>query len=160
MQPNYLELISHSPEQTQRIGIRLGKFSQAGDVILLTGELGAGKTCLVQGIAWGLGVDDYASSPSFVLIKQYQGRLSLYHIDFYRIDRVEEVIALGLEDYLYGDGISVVEWAEKGSAVLPEEHLLIKMEYLGENERKLRLEAEGKRYREMLSELKGKWNSL
>lgn len=155
-----MEITSHSPQQTQRIGSQLGELAQAGDVFLLVGELGVGKTCLAQGIAWGLGIDDYATSPSFVLIREYQGRLPLYHIDFYRLDSLKEVIELGLEDYLYGSGLCVVEWAEKGLDVLPEEHLLIRIEYLSENERKLYLKPSsrgfGERYREMLSQLSQK----
>jgi tRNA threonylcarbamoyladenosine biosynthesis protein TsaE len=155
-----LEFISYSTEETQRLGIQLGKLAKAGDVMLLVGELGTGKTCLAQGIAWGLGIDDCTLSPSFVLIREYQGRLFLYHIDFYRLDSIEEVIDLGLDDYLYSDGVCVVEWAEKALPVLPEEHLLVKLEHLGENERKLCLESKGKHYEELISELKRRWSSL
>jgi tRNA threonylcarbamoyladenosine biosynthesis protein TsaE len=155
-----LEFISYSTEETQRLGIQLGKLAKAGDVMLLVGELGTGKTCLAQGIAWGLGIDDYTLSPSFVLIREYQGRLLLYHIDFYRLDSIEEVVDLGLDDYLYGDGVCVVEWAERALPVLPEEHLLVKLEHLGENERKLCLEPKGEHYEELISELKRRWSSL
>lgn len=155
-----LEFISYSTEETQRLGIQLGKLAKAGDVMLLVGELGTGKTCLTQGIAWGLGIDDYTLSPSFVLIREYQGRLLLYHIDFYRLDSIEEVVDLGLDDYLYGDGVCVVEWAERALPVLPEEHLLVKLEHLGENERKLCLEPKGEHYEELISELKRRWSSL
>lgn len=125
----------------------------AGDVILLVGTLGVGKTCLAQGIAWGLGIDDYAVSPSFVLLREYRGRLPLYHIDFYRLDRIEEVADLGLDDYLYGSGVCVVEWAEKGLEVLPREHLLIEMQHLALTKRKLNFFPEGSRYEEMLSQV-------
>jgi len=124
-----------------------------GDVLLLVGGLGAGKTCLTQGIAWGLGIEGYATSPSFVVINQYQGRLPLYHIDLYRLDRLEEVIELGLDDYLYGRGVCVVEWAEKALDVLPEEHLLVKMSFLSDTSRSLVLRPNGQRYVEMLSQL-------
>ena len=148
-----LQLISRSPQETQRLGVRLGKLAQAGDVILLVGGLGMGKTCLVQGIAWGLGIRGYASSPSFVVIKEYQGRLPLYHIDLYRLDRLEEVGELGLDDYLYGNGVGVVEWAEKGLSLLPQEHLLINISYLSDWERSLHLQPSSSRYREMLAKL-------
>jgi tRNA threonylcarbamoyladenosine biosynthesis protein TsaE len=124
-----------------------------GDVLLLVGGLGAGKTCLTQGIAWGLEIEGYATSPSFVVINQYQGRLPLYHIDLYRLDRLEEVIELGLDDYLYGRGVCVVEWAEKALDVLPEEHLLVKMSFLSDTSRSLVLRPNGQRYVEMLSQL-------
>ena len=125
-----LKLVSRSPEQTQHLGKRLGELAQSGDVFLLTGNLGSGKTCLTQGIAWGLGVKEYAFSPSFVIIREYHGRLTLYHIDFYRLDRLEEIADLGLDEYLYGKGVCVIEWADKGIAVLPDEHLLINLSYV------------------------------
>jgi tRNA threonylcarbamoyladenosine biosynthesis protein TsaE len=145
--------MSRSPEQTQRLGMRLGELAQPGDVLLLTGNLGSGKTCLTQGIAWGLGVKEYASSPSFVIIREYHGRLTLYHIDFYRLDRIEEIADLGLDEYLYGKGICVVEWAEKGIAVLPKEHLLISLIYVSDTERSISLEPRGHRYTELLKSL-------
>ena len=112
-----------------------------------------GKTCLVQGIAWGLGIKGYASSPSFVVIKEYPGRLPLYHIDLYRLDDLEEVGELGLDDYLYGHGVCVVEWAKKGLSLLPEEHLLITISYLSAWERSLHLQPGSGRYQEMLAKL-------
>jgi tRNA threonylcarbamoyladenosine biosynthesis protein TsaE len=151
---NSLELITHSPEETQALGKSLGKIAAAGDVILLVGKLGAGKTCLTQGIAWGLGSDDYAASPSFVLVRELYGRLPLYHVDFYRLENLEEIAELGLDEYFYGKGVTVVEWAEKASALLPPEHLLIEMEYVSDNERRLKIRARGKRYRKVLEQLK------
>jgi tRNA threonylcarbamoyladenosine biosynthesis protein TsaE len=155
---NSFELISHSAEETQRLGSHIGKLAKAGDVILLVGELGTGKTCLAQGIASGLEIADYISSPSFVLLKPYQGRLPLYHIDFYRLSKMEEILDLGLDDYLYGDGVCVVEWAEKALAMLPQEHLLINLEHLSENERRVRFKPKGERHRGLISELEQRWN--
>jgi tRNA threonylcarbamoyladenosine biosynthesis protein TsaE len=149
-----LELITRSPEETQDFGKRLGKIARPGDVILLVGKLGAGKTCLTQGIAWGLSIDEYAASPSFVLVRELYGRLPLYHVDFYRLENLEEIAELGLDEYFYGKGITVVEWAEKALELLPPENLLIEMEYVAETERRLRLKASGQRYREMLADLK------
>lgn len=151
---SHLEIISHSPEETQKIGVRLGELALPGDVFLLVGGLGAGKTCLTQGIAWGLGIKEYAASPSFVVIRELYGRLPLYHIDFYRLDHLEEIAELGLDDYLYGKGVSVVEWAEKGLSLLPEEHLLVEIGYLSDSERGLKFKPSGKRYRRMVSQLK------
>jgi len=148
-----LNLVTESPEETQRLGNRLGKLAQVGDVFLLVGGLGTGKTCLTQGIAWGLGIEGYATSPSFVVINQYQGRLPLYHIDLYRLDQLEEVIELGLDDYLYSRGVCVVEWAEKALDVLPEEHLLVEMSFLSDTSRNLVLKPVGERYVELLSRL-------
>jgi len=146
----HLKSTSHSPEQTRRLGKRLGELSQAGDVFLLTGNLGSGKTCLTQGIARGLGVKEYAFSPSFVIVREYHGRLPLYHIDFYRLDRIEEIADLGLDEYLHGQGVCVVEWADKGIALMPKEHLLINLSYISDTERALSLEPRGHRYTELL----------
>jgi len=151
---NELELTSNSPEETLDFGARLGRLARPGDVLLLVGKLGAGKTCLTQGIARGLGIREYASSPSFVLVRELYGRLPLYHMDFYRLDNLEEIADLGLNDYLYGQGVSVVEWAEKGLSLLPAEHLLIEVSNISENKRRLKLKARGKRYRELLGKLK------
>ncbi|MDP3880411.1 MAG: tRNA (adenosine(37)-N6)-threonylcarbamoyltransferase complex ATPase subunit type 1 TsaE [Dehalococcoidales bacterium] len=149
-----LELVSHSPEQTQELGKRLGELAQPGDVFLLVGNLGAGKTCLTQGIARGLGIQEYALSPSFVIIRELYGRLPLYHIDLYRLDRIEESMDLGLDDYLYGRGVSVIEWADKALSILPAEHILIRISYLDEVERSFRLEPVGPRYHEIMTQLK------
>jgi len=151
---NQLELISRSPEQTQKLGVRIGELARPGDVFLLVGELGVGKTCLTQGIAWGLGIEGYAASPSFVIVREHYGRLPLYHVDLYRLDNIEEVADLGLDDYLCGKGVCVVEWAEKGQGVLPAEHLLIEISYLSDTERRFKFKPGGKRYREIVGQLK------
>jgi tRNA threonylcarbamoyladenosine biosynthesis protein TsaE len=151
---NQIEIISRSPEQTQEFGTRLGEFAQAGDIFLLMGDLGAGKTCLTQGIAWGLDIKEYAASPSFIVVRELYGKLPLYHIDFYRLENLDEIAELGLDAYLYGNGVSVVEWAEKGLSLLPPEHLLIKMSYVSDTERRLKLKPSGKRYRHILAQLK------
>ena len=127
--------------------------AQPGDIFLLVGGLGAGKTCLTQGIAWGLGVEEYAFSPSFVLVREYHGRLPLYHIDFYRLDRIEEIADFGLDEYLYGKGICAVEWAEKGIVLLPEERLLVNLSYISDTERTIILEPKGIRYIQLLEYL-------
>ncbi|MFH1032266.1 MAG: tRNA (adenosine(37)-N6)-threonylcarbamoyltransferase complex ATPase subunit type 1 TsaE [Chloroflexota bacterium] len=148
------QFISHSAEETQKLGERIGELALPGDVFLIVGELGAGKTCLTQGIAWGLGIKEYAMSPTFVIVRELQGRLPLYHIDLYRLDRIEETMDLGLDEYFYGRGVSVVEWAEKAMSILPKEHLFIKIDFLGDTERRIEFKPSGKRYREMMRELK------
>jgi len=151
---SHFQIISHSPEQTQRLGTRIGELALRGDIFLLSGELGTGKTCLTQGIAWGLDIDEYTLSPSFVIVREHQGRLPLYHIDLYRLDDIAEIMELGLDNYLYGDGVCVVEWAEKGLSILPAEHLLIEISYLSDTERSLTLKSGSQRYREILAQLK------
>ena len=148
-----LVLRSHSARETARIGSALGQYAEAGDVFLLSGELGAGKTCLTQGVAKGLGVDEYVRSPTFVLVSVHQGRLPLYHIDIYRLDEVAEVVDLGLEEYLAGDGVSVIEWASKALEVFPQPYMLVTLTYEGENERLIQLEAMGERYESLLSQV-------
>jgi tRNA threonylcarbamoyladenosine biosynthesis protein TsaE len=151
-----LELKSRSSKQTQLVGKRIGKLAQSGDIFLLTGNLGTGKTCLIQGMARGLGVKEYPASPSFVIAREYHGRLTLYHIDFFRLDRIEEIAKLGLEEYLYSNGVCAVEWAEKGLELLPQWNLLITLDYVSacDTERVIRLEPQGERYRELVRKLK------
>lgn len=149
-----LKTISRSPDETQRLGKHLGELAEAGDVFLLIGELGAGKTCLTQGVALGLDVQQQVFSPSFVLIREYRGRLPLYHMDFYRLDRLEEIADLGLDDYLYGKGVCIVEWADKGMAIMPGENLLVILEHVSGDERTITLQANGERYEDLLQSLK------
>ena len=147
------KLATGSPEETQQLGRELAQHFTGGEVLLLSGTLGAGKTCLTQGIAWGLGIREHARSPTFVLASEYQGRLTLYHMDLYRLDDLMEIDDLGLDEYLFGEGVCVIEWAEKGVGVLPEEGLKIRIEVKGENDRELTLEAHGDRYERLLDQL-------
>ncbi|MBI4187103.1 MAG: tRNA (adenosine(37)-N6)-threonylcarbamoyltransferase complex ATPase subunit type 1 TsaE [Chloroflexi bacterium] len=151
---NRLEMVTHSPEQTQELGGRIGELALPGDVYLLVGNLGAGKTCLTQGIARGLGIKEYAASPSFVIVRELFGRLPLYHIDLYRLERIEEIMDLGLDGYLYGRGVCVVEWAEKGLSLLPAEHLLIEISRLSDTGRRLQFKPGGRRYLDLVARLK------
>ncbi|MFC2038690.1 tRNA (adenosine(37)-N6)-threonylcarbamoyltransferase complex ATPase subunit type 1 TsaE [Chloroflexota bacterium] len=150
-----LNFISNTPGQTQQLGRLIGELALPGDVLLLTGELGAGKTCLTQGIVWGLGIDEYALSPSFVIMRELHGRLPLYHMDLYRLDCIEESADLGLDDYFFGDGICVVEWAEKALSLMPKNHLGIKIEYVSDTGRGFSLEPNGQRYIELAGQLEG-----
>lgn len=153
----FFELTSQSEEETRHIGFELGRLSQPGDLILLVGELGTGKTCLVQGLAQGLDISETTPSPSFVLIREYRGRLPLYHVDFHRLEE-KEIEGLGLEDYLSQEGICVVEWAERGLKFFPSEHLLLQLWHLNQNQRRLRFSPNGEHYVKLLSELKKRWN--
>ena len=113
---SHVTLHSASASQTHRLGALLGGLLHPGDVVLLEGPLGAGKTALTQGIGAGLGVRETINSPTFTLLKEYMGRLPLYHFDLYRIEDPEELFALGFEDYFGGEGVCVVEWADRGVA--------------------------------------------
>ncbi|HEX9896477.1 MAG TPA: tRNA (adenosine(37)-N6)-threonylcarbamoyltransferase complex ATPase subunit type 1 TsaE [Dehalococcoidales bacterium] len=148
------KLITHSPEETRELGRSIGRLAMPGDIYLLVGQLGAGKTCLTQGIAWGLDIQEYTLSPSFVIMRELHGRLPLYHVDFYRLDNIAEIADLGLDDYLYGQGICVIEWAEKGLDILPDDHLLVKINYVSDMERSFEIEPKGERYARLLEDVK------
>ncbi len=148
-----LDCISHSEAQTQRLGLRLGTLVMPGSVVLLEGTMGAGKTVFAQGVALGLEVKEQVTSPSYTLIKEYQsGRLPLFHIDLYRIGSNDSLWSLGLEEYIDGDGICVIEWARKVRDFLPETWLLINIEIMTDTKRTLHFESEGDRFQKILHE--------
>lgn len=127
-----LEIRTYSPDETFNIGTKMGKLFIEGDLICLEGPLGAGKTHITQGFANGLNIKGHISSPTFNIIKEYrEGRIPLYHMDLYRLMEPEELIDLGFEEYIYGTGVTVIEWADKVQGIFPEERLIIKLEYGG-----------------------------
>lgn len=147
-------LVSRSAAQTRRLGERIGRSLGAGDVVLLQGELGAGKTVLAQGIGRGLDVTAAIKSSSFVLVNEYDGRLRLYHADLYRLEDPRDVFDLALEE-MAKDGVLVVEWPERAWEELPRERLLVRLEYGGTpSERRVELVAEGARYEALLQRLR------
>lgn len=138
-------IITGSAAETRKLGEQLAEKLKAGDVILLEGELGAGKSELARGIARGLGVAETVTSPSFTILNVYEsGRLPLYHFDWYRLESAEELFELGMDEYLGGDGIALVEWPGKCPEAIPEDHLLIGIEADGENTRRLNAEPAGR----------------
>jgi len=146
-------LNSLKPAHTLSIGAKIGQTAMPGDVVLLIGNLGAGKTCLVKGIAKGLGVTGRVQSPTFVLAREMKGRIPLYHLDLYRLGDVNEVDDLGIDEYIYGTGLTVIEWADKGLELMPPENLTVYFETTGENSRNIKFAATGKRYVDMLKEI-------
>ncbi|RLC60727.1 MAG: tRNA (adenosine(37)-N6)-threonylcarbamoyltransferase complex ATPase subunit type 1 TsaE [Chloroflexota bacterium] len=153
-----LEFVSRSPDQTRRLGARLGTLLQGGDVICLEGPLGSGKTCLAQGIGRGWGVGQPLISPSFVLVREYarpQDRVRLYHIDLYRISDATEAWGLGLEEFV-GDehAVCVIEWAERARPLVPSEHLWIRLEFADWTRRALCFVAQGERHTALLREFR------
>ena len=128
-------------EETERFGLALAETLKAGDVIALTGNLGAGKTTLTKAIAKGLGVQEMVTSPTFTIVQEYRsGRLPLYHFDIYRLGDPDELFEIGYEDYFYGDGVCIVEWADQAEELMPGETLWIEISYgAEENERICRL---------------------
>lgn len=114
-----MEYHSNSTKETQNIAKSFAKKLKAGDVITLDGDLGAGKTAFTQGLAIGLGIDDYVNSPTFTIVNCYEGKIPLYHFDVYRIEECEEMYDIGYDEYVGGDGVAVIEWAEKIEEILP-----------------------------------------
>ena len=174
---NTLDIISHSSAQTQRLGMRLGELLRGGELLLLEGSLGTGKTTFTQGLARGIGITEVVSSPTFTLLKEYPGQPgptvqreqaqvtqqhqqqerhrvgpALYHFDLYRLDDPEEILDLGFEDYFFGNGVCVVEWADKAELLWPAEHLRLRMKIMSETKRGLLFTATGLRYCELLQQ--------
>jgi tRNA threonylcarbamoyladenosine biosynthesis protein TsaE len=143
-----LRLVSPRTGDTQALGEQLGRLLDAGDVVCLYGELGSGKTVLSKGIATGLGVSHAGAvrSPSFVLIRHYQGRVPVYHADLYRLDGPTDVAEIGLRELLGGDGVAVIEWADKLEALLPSERLDITLAHQTEEVRLITINPRGARY--------------
>lgn len=131
--------LSKSPEETVEIGARIGEKVRKGSTILLSGALGSGKTVLVRGIARALDIEERVTSPSFTLISVYRGKHELYHVDLYRIDSVNEVEDLGLEDILNSDGIVVIEWGEKIKSILPDDCIEVNILIKSGKEREIML---------------------
>ena len=136
-----MKIISNTREETVEIGNKLAGRLKVGDCVALIGELGSGKTVLTKGIAKGLGVRkvQYVNSPSFVIIKEHKGRIPLYHFDLYRLDKSNPLDSFSFDEYFYGDGVTVIEWADKIRRLLPPKYLEVKLSVIGENKRKIEM---------------------
>ncbi|CEN97361.1 MAG: tRNA (adenosine(37)-N6)-threonylcarbamoyltransferase complex ATPase subunit type 1 TsaE [Paeniclostridium sp.] len=144
----YLE----NEEQTKDIGYKLGKMVTPKSVICLIGDLGAGKTTMTQSLAKALEVDDYITSPTFTIVNEYEGRIPLYHFDVYRIGSSDEMYDIGFDEYIDGDGVCIIEWANLIEDILPNEYLYIEMNYK-ETGREMILTPKGEKYEEIVKEL-------
>jgi len=155
-QTTHVVIESKSPQDTFRVGKTMGGLLRPGDVVAMVGELGTGKTCLVQGLAVGMGLSTsvYVSSPSFTLVHEYPGTVPFYHIDLYRLETnpMDEDVSL-LEEYLDRKGITVVEWADRMTSLLPQERLWVDLQYAGEGKRSIHITAVGRRFGSLLSAL-------
>lgn len=152
--PAPAHFLTHSREQTLNLGAALAAHLRPGDVLVLRGALGAGKTTLTQGLGRGLGVREAIISPTFTLLREYEsGRLPLYHVDAYRLAGPVEAFTFGLDEYLYGDGVTVIEWGERVEALLPDDRLDVDLTYLADDEREITLQPHGERYVDLLDAL-------
>ncbi|WP_051184567.1 tRNA (adenosine(37)-N6)-threonylcarbamoyltransferase complex ATPase subunit type 1 TsaE [Desulfatiglans anilini] len=142
MSPDRVIYRAASERDTIAFGRRLGRLLEPGDVLVLSGDLGVGKTCFAKGLAQGLDVPagQVITSPSFALVNEYEGRCPFFHMDVYRLERVEEIVAAGLEEYLYQGGVTAIEWGERCPEILPEGHLLVRLSILGDLSREIVME--------------------
>ena len=154
-------VISRSAEHTRRLGNSLGKLLQGGEIIGLVGELGTGKTCFVRGLTVGLEVsqETWIRSPTFTLVNEYHGRLPIYHIDLYRIESTDELEELNLREYLYSNGVSLIEWFEYFPAGEVDDHLEIKLAYGEGSKRQVTFIPHGARYEELVNALRQRGKS-
>lgn len=149
-----VKIVLKGLRDTEDFGIKLGKTLKGGDVLSLTGDLGAGKTTLTKSIGKGLGVEEYITSPTFALINEYDGRVKVYHFDVYRLEDVDDLYDLGFEEYFYSQGVTIVEWGDKIQELLPEYTVHIRIEKGKElNERIVTISGEGERYSQIVKEL-------
>ncbi len=146
---------SRGAHETIALGVKLGELLSPGHVVALVGELGAGKTTLVKGIVQGLGVKDRRSvkSPTFSLVHRYEGRIPIYHFDAYRLKGDYEMFAMGSDEMIYGDGVSLIEWADRVSGCLPMEYLKITLTHVSDNERYIELQGYGEHYTKIIEKL-------
>lgn len=144
-----------SPEETLQLGQRLAELLHAGDVVCLSGDLGAGKTLLTKGIASGLGVTEDVTSPTFTVLQVYEAKIPVYHFDLYRLEHADELMDIGFDEFVFGSGIAIIEWADKFSSCMPEEYLRIEITHGTTPEtRIIQVQPQGTRYESLLEELK------
>lgn len=132
-----MKYISHSLADTEKIAEELSAKLQPGSIITLSGKLGTGKTCFVQMIAKQFGVNGYINSPSYTILNQYQGRYTIYHLDFYRLDSLEQILEIGIDEIIYGQGITFIEWPELIEPILPKNCVKVYFRYLDETSREI-----------------------
>nr|WP_200899950.1 tRNA (adenosine(37)-N6)-threonylcarbamoyltransferase complex ATPase subunit type 1 TsaE [Clostridium cylindrosporum] len=133
---------TNSVEETIELGEKIGLSLKVGDVVTLNGDLGAGKTHFTKGIAKGLDVDDYVTSPTFTIVNEYSGRIPLYHFDVYRIEDIYEMYEIGFEEYLYGQGVCIIEWSEVVKELLPKNTIDIVIKRIDENTRDIEIKSD------------------
>jgi tRNA threonylcarbamoyladenosine biosynthesis protein TsaE len=150
-------LTTASSDESRELGRVLGAELGAGSLVALTGDLGSGKTVLVQGLARGLGFDGYVSSPTFVIVNEYAGRIPIYHVDLYRIGDERSLVEIGYRELFFTDGASLVEWADRVPELLPAYRLDVRIEIQGPNDRRFVLTPRGDGYESLLRSFVGRW---
>ena len=151
-----IKIVTKTPQELEYLGSRMAELVAPGDFIALDGDLGAGKTLMTQGMAKGLGVTEEIVSPTFTIIHEYEtGRLPLYHMDVYRLKQPEEMYDLGYEEYFYGEGVTIIEWAQMIREQLPEQRLDITIKRISDEVRIFLFEPKGEKYVQLCEELKG-----
>ena len=148
-------ITSGSRNATIKTGVKIGKLLKKGSLVALSGEFGVGKTTLIKGIAKGLGVKrtEYVNSPSFVIVKEYTGRFPVYHLDIYRLSKASDLDTVGYEELFYGDGVVLIEWADKITELLPESYLDIRLSIEGEKTRLIELRGVGEEYKKVVKRI-------
>jgi tRNA threonylcarbamoyladenosine biosynthesis protein TsaE len=148
------KIVSRHPRQTLQLGEEVARHLKGGDILCFFGDLGSGKTTFIKGIARGLKISPQkVRSPTFILMNAYEGRLPLFHFDLYRLEDVQDIRSIGCDEFLYDDGVSVVEWADRLGGLLPAEYLKVVLEHKSPEERVIRLSAEGRRYQGIIEQL-------
>jgi len=156
LEASHLRIITQSDQETIAFGRRLGSCLMPGDVVALAGELGSGKTWLAKGIALGLGIspDTVVTSPSFALVNEYQGRMTLFHMDIYRLESLSEFISAGLEEYLESGEVVVLEWADRWPQILPERNIKVELRILDDHRREMTFTGRHPRVAEVIEVLR------
>lgn len=149
-----MEIVSTAPEKTFSFGRQLGQLLQEGSVLCLIGDLGAGKTLLVQGIAQGLGLNEEITSPTFTVMNVYEGNIPVYHFDLYRLESPEQLVDIGFDEYTNAGGIAIIEWPDKFPGFMPDSYLRIELIKTGDNDRLIKVSSQGAHHHLLYEELK------
>lgn len=149
-----MKLTVNNLKDTEKVGTIISRCLEKGTVLCLDGDLGVGKTALTQFIAKEFGVDEYITSPTFTIIKEYQGRLPFYHMDVYRIDSEDDMYDLGYDEYIYSEGVTIIEWSHKIKGILPDERINIEIQRVDDQSRLMIIEGKGKTFEKLAEELK------
>jgi tRNA threonylcarbamoyladenosine biosynthesis protein TsaE len=141
-----MDFITNTVEETIELGKKIGRDLKPGDIVCIDGDLGSGKTHLTKGIALGLDIDEHITSPTFNIVNEYEGRIKLYHFDVYRVNDPDEIAAIGFDEYIFSDAVSVIEWSDYIKVLIPEDHIQIIIANESETRRNINIQFFGKRY--------------